>query len=469
MAKIVMAGGGLGGLAASIFLARRGHDVTVIERDGPPPGPGTNPDEDAAGWRRPGAPQAQQSHVLLARARRVLLDETPDIHEALLRQGVREHPVVVGLGRLEGEAMLATRRLVTEGVLRRAAQREPGVTFLAGDAVAGLQVGRRPGNVPVVTGVRTKSGGVIDAELVVDAGGRRSALPGWLIEAGCRPAVEETQPLGFFYLTRYYRRRPGCELPEMRLPNSTALDYGRVMAFGGDNDTFSLTLALSVTDPHRTALRDPAIHSRFLRAVPLTAPWIEGGEPIGDIAMMARIENRRRRLVDDDGPIVGGIVALGDAALHTNPTLGRGTSMAFWQAQHLAGAADTATDDPAGFVGAFDSWLQDHQAVWFDTQVSIDAANRERMEAGVRGERLPPPNNPATRFAAGAMICAQTDAVVGRAVAEMVHLLAPPAEAFGRPEVAERVMAFLASDPDLSAPPSEPSRAEFERIATTAL
>ena len=111
MAKIVMAGGGLGGLAASIFLARRGHDVTVIERDGPPPGPGTNPDEDAAGWRRPGAPQAQQSHVLLARARRVLLDETPDIHEALLRQGVREHPVVVGLGRLEGEAMLATRRL----------------------------------------------------------------------------------------------------------------------------------------------------------------------------------------------------------------------------------------------------------------------------------------------------------------------------------------------------------------------
>lgn len=208
------------------------------------------------------------------------------------------------------------------------------------------------------------------------------------------------------------------------------------------------------------------MHDRFLRRVPLTAPWMEAGEPIGGISMVANIANRRRRLVDDDGPIVGGLVALGDAAMHTNPTLGRGTSMAFWQAQHLACVVAEADDDLVGFVARFDSWQQATQGVWFDTQVGIDRANRERLEAGLRGDRLPLPDDPGARFAAAAMACAETDPVVGSAVAEMVHLLTPPAQALGRTEVAARVNAFLAGHPDLSRPPDDPPRAEFERIAT---
>jgi hypothetical protein len=56
-----------------------------------------------------------------------------------------------------------------------------------GVAIAGLTAGpsARTG-IPHVTGVRTKDGEVVTADLVVDMTGRRSALPGWLEGVGAR-------------------------------------------------------------------------------------------------------------------------------------------------------------------------------------------------------------------------------------------------------------------------------------------
>ncbi len=462
MTDVVIAGGGFAGATAALFLARRGHVVTVIERDGPPPDGG--PDADFADWRRPGVPQARQSHTLLARARRVLVDETPDVVQSLLERGVHEQEIGVGAGTVPGEAMLSTRRLVAEGVLRRAVEREPGVQVRSGDAVAALVVANGSGD-PVVTGVRTESGDVFPAELVVDAGGRRSALPRWLGEIGTRPIAEEIQELGFFYLTRFYRVRPGFERPIIPVPSAVQLDYGTALSFSADNDTFSLSLTLSVRDPHRQALREPARFDGFFARVPRTVPLVAIGEPLTDVSPMARIENRRRRLVDHDGPVAGGIVALGDASLHTNPTLGRGISLAMWQAQHLADAAAGAADDPMAFVARYDEWTQANLGVWFDTQRAIDAAGLERIEAGLLGTRVPSASDPNARRAAAAFALAQADPVVGTAVTRMVHLLASPAEALGDAEVARRLDAFLDTEPDLERPADSPTRAEFEALA----
>ena len=67
---------------------------------------------------------------------------------------------------------------------------------------------------------------------------------------------------------------------------------------------------------------------------------------------MARVDNRYRRLVDGSGPVAGGLLLLGDAAMHTNPTAGRGVSLAFAHVQHLvsavAGAASAARSSPWG-------------------------------------------------------------------------------------------------------------------------
>ncbi|WP_426574021.1 FAD-dependent oxidoreductase [Aquihabitans sp. McL0605] len=470
VAGVAIAGGGFAGLMTSILLARRGHEVTVIERDPPPAwepsGPPTvDDDAEVDAWRRAGAPQCRQSHVLLARARRVLVEEAPDVLDALLASGVREQAANVGAGDVPGEAMLLGRRLVTEAVIRGFADREPRVTVRSGDAVTALVA--VDGAVPVVTGVRTQSGEVLAADLVVDAGGRRSALPGWLADLGARPPVDEEQPLGFFYLTRFYRVRPGCAMPVMRVPGSVPLDYATVIAFGGDSDTFSLTITLSVEDPHRTAMRDPVKHRQFLAAVPMAAEWLEIGDPISDIAVMARIENRRRRLVDPDGPVVGGLVPIGDASLHTNPTLGRGTAMAFWQGQQLANRMADPWE-PIGLVDEMDRWTQENLGIWYDTQAAADAAGIVRLEAGIRGERLPMPDDPMARFVAGAMALAPTDPAVGSAVTRVVHLLASPMEAFGATDVAQRVTEFLETEPDLEPHPEGPTRAAFEAIATGA-
>ena len=463
MTRVVIAGAGFAGLAGALFLARRGHAVTVVERDEAPPD-GT-PDDDVNRWLHPGAPQARQSHALLGRARRVMVDEAPDVVAALLARGVHEIPVVVGAGILDGEHMLLSRRLVAEAELRRIVAREPGVTLLAGEAVVGLQVSRA-GEVPVVTGAHLRSGAIVDADVVVDASGRRSALPDWFAQAGLREPVEERQDCGFFYLTRFYRLRPGCQTPVSKIPASIPLDYATVLALGADNDTFSLTVTLSVNDPHRKALRDPDRFEAFLHAVPHSAPWIQAGEAISDISTMSRIENRRRRLTTSAGPIVGGIVALGDAALHTNPTLGRGISMGLIHAQHLAEVAHLATDDPVGFVDTFSAWTDDHLGIWYDTQVAADANALDRLAAGLLGTRPAPVVNAPARFAAAAFLCAQHDEVVGTAVAKMAHLFAPPAEAFGDPLVSSRINEFLTSGVSLDRPADVPSRAAFESLAT---
>ena len=462
MTRVVIAGGGFTGLAGALFLARRGHVVTVVERDGAPP-PGT-PSDDVDRWRHPGAPQARQSHALLGRARRVLFDEAPDVVESLIARGVHEIPVVVGAGRLD-EQMLLSRRLVAEAELRRIVAREAGVTLLDNDAVAGLQVST-VGTVPVVTGAHLQSGACLDADLVVDASGRRSALPEWFEQAGLRAPVEEQQDCGFFYLTRFYRVKPGCEIPVSKIPASIALDYATVFALGADNDTFSLTVTLSVNDPYRVALRNPECFEAFLRAVPHSAPWIGVGVPISDISMMSRIENRRRRFTTSDGPMVGGLVAIGDAALHTNPTLGRGISMGLMHAQQLATVAHLAADDPVGFVETFSMWTDDHLGVWYDTQVAADATTLDRLAAGIRGELFEPAETPASRFAAAAFLCASHDEVVGAAVARMAHLFAPPAEAFGETGVASRINEFVAGGASLRRPADVPNRKTFEALVT---
>jgi 2-polyprenyl-6-methoxyphenol hydroxylase-like FAD-dependent oxidoreductase len=444
-----------------LFLARRGHAVTLIERDGAPPHGGAS--DDADHWAHPGVSQARQSHALLGRSHRVLMDEAPDVVESLLARGVRKIPAGVGAGTLPGEHMLLSRRLVAEAELRRVVAREPGITLVDGDAVVGVRVSRA-GTVPVVTGVHLRSGGTVEADLVVDASGRRSALPDWFVRAGLPAPDEERQDCGFFYLTRFYSVLAGQETPPSRVPASIALDYATVFALGADNDTFSLTVTLSVDDPHRRALRDPRHFEAFLRAVAHSEPWLRVGAPISDITTMSRIENRRRRITTGDGPIVGGIVVIGDAALHTNPTLGRGISMGLVHAQHLAEVAHLAADDPTGFVATFSSWTDEHLGVWYDTQVAADATTLDRLAAGVRGERSEPAETPATRFAAAAFMCAPHDEVVGRAVAKVAHLFASPPVAFADPVVAGRVSEFLASGPNMTRPPDAPDRRAFEAL-----
>ena len=313
----VVVGGGLAGLATALFLGRRGYQVTVAERDGHLPAGGA--DSVFSAWPRPGVPQARQPHNFLGRSVRVLRQEAPDVYGTLIARGAL--PIPLDLGEGPGDAVVCARRPLLESIIRQAAQAEPGVTVRAGVTITGILT--QPGEVPVVTGVVTGAGEAIRGDIVIDAAGRRSPLPALLHAHGTRPAVTSSQDCGLMYISRYYRLRPGRDYPRLDTPIMAVLDWARAMAFPADNGTFALLATITAQDPLRRTLCTGDGFSRFHAAVPVIAPWIHAGQPISKLRAMTRLENRYRRLADADGPIAGGLVLLGDSALHTNPTAGR--------------------------------------------------------------------------------------------------------------------------------------------------
>lgn len=83
MADVAVAGGGLVGQIAALMLARRGHQILVVDSD-PDPVDGTAED-DFFRWPRPGVPQGKHGHVFRGRVGRVLREEVPDVVDACWR------------------------------------------------------------------------------------------------------------------------------------------------------------------------------------------------------------------------------------------------------------------------------------------------------------------------------------------------------------------------------------------------
>ena len=453
----VIAGGGLAGLAAALFLGRRGYQVTVVERDGDLSAGGA--DSVFSAWPRPGVPQARQPHNFLGRSARVLREEAPDVLNTLIARGALRIPLDLGEG--PGDAVVCARRPLFESIIRQAAQAEPTVTVRAGVTVTGILA--QPGQVPVVTGVVTRTGETIRGDVVIDAAGRRSPLPALLNAHGTRPAVTISQDCGLMYISRYYRLRPGRDYPRLDTPIMAVLDWARAMAFPADNGTFALLATITAQDPLRRALCTDDGFGRFHAAVPAIAPWIHAGQPISRLRAMTRLENRYRRLVDSDGPIAGGLVLLGDSALHTNPTAGRGVSLAFAQAQHLATTLAKATD-PVSYTAAFDAWTRTNIGAWYAPQAQADASLARRMQAAVDGKPSPPPE-PMERLRLAIFSASRTDAPVALSLRRMIHLVSLPEDVIGNEAVRAELDALLTARPELIARAAGPSR---EEIATCA-
>ncbi len=82
--RVVIIGGGVGGLTTALALGRAGHPVTLLERDPLPP---TADAEEAFDAERRGAPQVHQTHGFLARLQVTLRDRFPDVLADLLAAG----------------------------------------------------------------------------------------------------------------------------------------------------------------------------------------------------------------------------------------------------------------------------------------------------------------------------------------------------------------------------------------------
>lgn len=461
MSEIVIIGGGIGGLSGAMMLAREGHHVTVLERD---PAPPSSPGDAWADWERRGVNQFRLPHLFLPRFRELLETELPDVAPALEAEGaLRTNQLdtvpeqVTGGWRTGDErfVQITGRRPMIEATLARLAENEPGVEIRRGVAVRGIVAAdHRPDGVPHVVGVVTDNGQHLSADLVVDAGGRRSAMPDWLEAIGARRPVDDVADSGFVYYGRHFRSADGA-MPPMFGPPLQPYESVSILTLVGDNGHWSVTVTASAKDAEMRGLRRVDVWERVVRSYPLIAHWIDA-EPITDVDVMAKIEDRVRRFVVDGTPVATGVVAVADSWACTNPSVGRGASIALLHVSCLRDVLrKVGADEPLELSRHWDETTAATAEPLVDDTLHFDRHRLAQIEAQIAGVPYES-DDPAWRFGQALNAAAAHDPDLLRAAISVASLLERGVDVLGREGIMDKLLAVG----DLEPLPG-PSRSEL--------
>jgi len=451
VSALVIIGGGIAGLSSAMLLARDGHHVTVLERD---PAPPTEPADSWAGWERRGVTQFRGPHGFLPRFRALLEVELPDVVSALDAEGalranrIADLPAAITGGWRDGDErfeQLTGRRPLVEAVLARRAAREPGVTIRRGAAVAGLLTDDGDGAVPRVTGVVLDGGERLPADLVIDAGGRRSALPDWLEASGATRPVELVEDGGSVYYWRDFRRSDGT-VPAIVGPILQHYDSISVATLAADNGHWSVAVVSTVHDHAMRAAREEDVWDRLVASYPLAAHWC-GGEAIGGVGVMAAIVDRQRCFMAGERPVATGVVAIGDASACTTPSLGRGASIALVQAVCLRDVLhDVDAGQPGDLAAHWHATTAQRVSPLVEDTLRLDRHRRAQIEAQIDGRAYDPPD-PAWHLGQTLAGVARRDPDLLRGYLALAAMVERGADVFGRPGFVDKVMAAGPPEP----------------------
>ncbi|MBO6635260.1 FAD-dependent oxidoreductase [Parvibaculum sp.] len=357
--RILVVGGGIAGLWTALALARSGRELTVLERDPPPPE--TSADEAFENWERKGVGHLRHSHAFLARLHILIRDNYPDLMEELREAGCRELKFADGLPISLQDTyepvpadrdmtILTSRRTTLEFIMRRYAARQQGIRFETGALVRDVLTDKDENGALRVTGLTVEQHGETTdwtADIVVDAAGKNSQIIEWLNKAGAGIA-EETERAGILYFTRHYRLHdPKNEPARTKVPGAGDLGFIKYGLFPADNGCFSITLAVPEIEMEmrRTIVR-PENFDAICAMLPGIATWTStvASKPVSRVFGMGELISRWRHMTKDGEPRVLNFFPIGDSVIRTNPLYGRGCSFAGVAAEALRETLDRSED-----------------------------------------------------------------------------------------------------------------------------
>lgn len=328
----VVLGASLAGLFTAAALARHADRVVLVERDHLPDGPL---------WRR-GVPQARHAHNLMT-AGHVAMEE--------LFPGIRDELVAAGMVRVRMPqdmwlltpggwmprfpsdlAMMTSSRDVIDDVVRRRVAAEPRIELIQDTEVLGL-LGTSDRTAVRGVQVHSREGGEwsapydIAADFVLDATGRTSQAPEWLVQLGYQAPKESVVDARTAYSTCVFDPPPDLVADWTCLLLQASPDNPRQGIINPiENGRWMVSLAALGGD------RPPTDHAGFLeyckslRSMELYEV-LKDATPVGPVYASGRTENRRRyyekldRWPDRFLPVGDGVCAL-------NPSYGQGMSVA---------------------------------------------------------------------------------------------------------------------------------------------
>jgi 2-polyprenyl-6-methoxyphenol hydroxylase-like FAD-dependent oxidoreductase len=437
----VVIGGSLAGLMSARVLGDYFDRVTLFERDRIENRPVLHKS----------IPQGNHVHVLLLSGQQVMSALFPGFTEELRRLGAVRFRVGIDIAwygpngkgynatmsvreprdlGLEGHIMS---RGLLEYLVRQRTTALANVKLETGDAIEGLVHDRGR-----VCGVRTAAKS-IEADLVVDAGGRSSHASRWLVEMGVPAPEETTIGVDFAYTSTKYRKPDLDHEPEpLLLVGGPPPEHTRAAAlFEIEDRTWHVSLAGRFGDYPPT---DEDGFLAFAKSLPSPrlSEMIRDAERIADIThhrFPTSIWRHYERLPD----FPAGFLILGDAICSFNPVYGQGMSSAALQAEALQkvlrerSAESRGLDELAAFF--FPKAAEAISAPW------TLAANFDFAYPKTRGERPSGMAAGASYFAALDSLQAE-DIDVQRLITE-VFQLTKPMSALREEPLLSRVLARL--------------------------
>ncbi|MEX0645634.1 MAG: hypothetical protein WD076_10000 [Parvularculaceae bacterium] len=416
--RAIVAGGGVGGLAAAAALSPRFQEVVVVEKDRVPPVPAI----------RKGVAQGAHVHVLLNGGERALEALLPSIREDFLaagaviaRSGIDNRFFDFGAWRPRrdfGSTMLCLTRPSFEHAIRKRVAAIPNVTIVEGARVEHVAFvhGRASGLV-----VRLDSGLAQShaANFVVDARGRGGALVRELTKVGFSPPPVDIIGIDMSYATgRFKKPAPLRGSAESLLCVPSPPDNHYALLSPIENEEWIVSLC------GRGDLAPPIDLNGFLDfAGRLAAPEIR--ERLDGATLAAPIRTYRKPTASwrryerlERFPL--SFAPLGDTISSFNPVYGQGMTVAARHALALGAALDEhSPNDPAFAARYFEKALEATADAWFLAS-TVDLAYPD-----VTGER-PADFKMQQAFRFGLRWLADEDESIHRLMNDILQMTQPP-------------------------------------------